>query len=237
MSLLRIVVITWLGFGLAWPAANSASISGSVQDDSGNVLAGATVEIHRIRESTRDRFGHVTSEGLAFSAATQTGADGGFRLSGVPAGGHFICAYPAVSGYLSNCEWNTIAQRTEIADGAQLTNRSLVLRKGTIVQIVADDPSGLVKPPSGLVAKPSGHYFFPSVKNAEGYFSSARFTGDTGSQHTYSVTIPKNVTVELFFDSDISVADSAGSRLGTRVPSGVAVKGGSDTATVSVSLK
>ena len=104
------------------------------------------------------------------------------------------------------------------------------------MQIVANDPSALVSPPTGLVAIPSGHYFFPGVKDARGYFSAARLTAQTAIQHVYSVTIPNTATVELFVDSDISVTDSAGRSVPTRVPSGVTVTGGGGTVTITVAL-
>jgi len=42
--------------------------------------------------------------------------------------------------------------------------------------------------------------------------------------------------VELFFDSDISIADSAGHSLPARVPSGVTVTGGGGTVPITVAL-
>jgi hypothetical protein len=138
-------------------------------------------------------------------------------------------------GYLSNCEWNETVPTLTVGDGAQLTNLTLTVRKGTVVSIVAADPAHLVTPPSPPVAIPSGHYFFPSVRTAAGYFSIARISADSTGQHTYGVTIPTTATVELFFDSDLSVIGANGQPIPTGVPSGLLVAGGAAT-TIMVSL-
>jgi hypothetical protein len=109
------------------------------------------------------------------------------------------------------------------------------VRKGTVVSVVATDPARLVTPPSAPVAIPAGHYFFPSVKTAAGYFSIARLSADSAGQHTYSVTIPTTATVELFFDSDLSVIGANGQPIATGVPSGLLVTGAAAT-TIMVSL-
>jgi hypothetical protein len=73
------------------------------------------------------------------------------------------------------------------------------------------------------------------VKTAAGYFSIARLSADSAEQHTYSVTIPTTATVELFFDSDLSVISANGRPIATKVPSGLLVPGGAVT-TIRVSL-
>jgi hypothetical protein len=86
------------------------------------------------------------------------------------------------------------------------------------------------------LAVPGPHHFFPSVKTAAGYFSSARQTGQTGTRRTFTVTIPKTVTCELFFDTDLSVKDSTARSLVAGGPSGVMVAGGPDAVTVEVAV-
>ena len=236
MRLSVVLAAAWIALGTARSATNSASMSGTVQDDSGNVVAGVTVEAHLIRQLTTGQFGRVVSEGPAFSGTSTTDSSGRFALTSLPAGGYFVCAYPISVGYLSNCEWNTTAQRTDVPDGAQVAGLTLVLRKGTVVQIVANDPLSLVSPPTGLVAVPSGHRFFPSVRDPKGYFGVARLATSTAVQHIYNVTIPNTATVELFLDSDVSVIDSAGHTLPVRIPSGITVTGGAGMVTITVVL-
>jgi hypothetical protein len=177
----------------------------------------------------------LVGEATHFSAAVITDANGHFAVTGVPAGQYLACAYPSGWGYLSNCEWNETVPALTIGDGTQLTNLTLTVRKGAVISIVADDPKHLVSPPSAPVAIPSGHYFFPSVKTAAGYFSIARLSSDSAGQHTYSVTIPTTATVELFFDSDLSVIGASGQTIAKGTPSGLLVTRGA-AATIRVSL-
>jgi hypothetical protein len=220
---------------IAVAADATSSISGAVLDDSGKAVSGVLVDVHRVRQFTRDQTGRLVGEATNFSAAVITDANGNFTVIGLPSGQYLACAYPSGWGYLSNCEWNETVPALTVEDGTQLTNLTLTVRKGTVVSIVAADPAHLVTPPSAPVAIPSGHYFFPSVKTAAGYFSIARLSADSAGQHIYSVTIPTTATVELFFDSDLSVIGANGQATLKGTPSGLLVTGGAAT-TITVSL-
>jgi hypothetical protein len=206
-----------------------------VVDDSSNAVSGIIVDVHRVRQFTRDQTGRLVGDAKHFSAAVKTRSDGKFEVAGLPPGQYLACAYPDTLGYLSNCEWNETVPTLTVGDGTQQTNMTLTVRKGTVVSVAAADPAHLVTPPSAPVAIPSGHYFFPSVKTAAGYFSIARLSADSAGQHTYSVTIPTTATVELFFDSDLSVIGANGQPIPTGTPSGLLVTGGAAT-TITVSL-
>jgi len=220
----------------AWAASASASIAGNVLDDSGNPMQGVVVSVQQAPQLTRDQLGRAVNSGVRFSATAQSGSNGSFSVSGLPSGQYYLCAYPNTPGYLSNCEWTAVAPLVQVTEGASPTPAPLVLRKGTVVQIIATDPSGLVQTTSGLVAVPGPHHFFPSVKTAAGYFSSARQTAQTGNRHTFTVTIPKTANVELFFDTDLSVTDSTAKLLAAGASSGVMVTGGPDVVAVEVAV-
>ncbi len=235
MRLFFLLLASLWSCGIAIAADSTAFMSGTVTDDSGNAVPGVLVDVHRIRQFTRDQTGHLVGEPTNFSAAVSTDARGEFEVTGLPPGQYLACAYPSGLGYLSNCEWNQTVSTMTVGAGSQVANLPLVVRKGTIVSIVAADAAHLITPPSGPVAVPSGHYFFPSVKTAAGYFSVARLSADSTGQHTYSVTIPTSATVELFFDSDLVITGPNGQPISTRVPTGLLVTGGANT-TIAVSL-
>ena len=235
MKLIFILLVSVCSSCIAVAADAASSISGGVIDNSGTAVSKVLVDIHRVRRFTRDQKGRLVGETTHFSAALITDANGKFTVTGLPSGQYLACAYPSGLGYLSNCEWNETVPELTVEDGTQLTNLTLTVRKGTVLSIVAADPAHLVSPPSAPVAIPAGHYFFPSVKTAAGYFSIARVSADSAGRHTYSVTIPTTATVELFFDSDLSVIGANGQPIPTGVPSGLLVAGGAATA-ITVSL-
>jgi hypothetical protein len=210
-------------------------VTGGIRDDSGQLVPGAFVEIHRIVDLVRDKFGRTISRGPDFGSSVQAAADGSFAFNSVPEGRYFLCGYTHVSGYLSNCEWNTTAPTTALQASSNIAAASIVLRKGTVIQVIVNDPRGLVKPFTGLSPRATGHYVFPSVRTATGYFGMARFTGGTASQHTYSVTIPTSASVQLFFDTDLSLTDAMGRNIPAKQPSGINVAGVNST-TVSVTV-
>jgi hypothetical protein len=235
MKLILILSVSVCSSCIAVAADGASSISGGVIDDSGNAVSSVLVDIHRVRQFTRDQTGRLVGETTNFSSAVINDANGNFTVTGLPSGQYLACAYPSGFGYLSNCEWSETVPTLTVGDGRQLTDLSLTVRKGTVVSIVAADPAHLVTPPSVPVAIPLGHYFFPSVKTAAGYFSIARLSADSAGHHTYSVTIPTTATVELFFDSDLSVIGDNGQPIPTGTPSGLLVAGGAAT-TITVSL-
>lgn len=198
MTFLKTALILALAVSIdTWAAGVPASITGNVLDDSGNPVQGAVVSFQQVPELTRGQLGGAATGAIGYSTTAQSGSNGSFSVSGLPSGQYYLCAYPNTPGYLSNCEWTTVAPSIGVREGASLAAAPLVMRKGTVVQIVADDPAGVVQTTSGMVAVPGPHHFFPSVRTAAGYFSSARQTGQTGNQHTFTLTIPKTVTVEL----------------------------------------
>jgi hypothetical protein len=235
MKLLFILSVSLYSSCIAVAADGAGSISGGVIDDSGNAVSNVLVDVHRVRQFTRDQTGQLVGEATHFSAVLSTDANGHFTATGLPSGQYLACAYPNGLEYLSNCEWNETVPVLTVGDGKELANLTLTVRKGTVVSIVAADPAHLVTPPSAPVAIPAGHYFFPSVKTAAGYFSVARLSADSAGQHIYSVTIPTTAIVELFFDSDLSVIGANGQPIASGVPSGLLVAGAAET-TIRVSL-
>lgn len=220
----------------AFPAGSSA-ISGTVRDDSGQTVPGTVlVQARRLADATSDASGRpVVQYNTAFGVEQST-ANGNFSFAGLPEGKYYICAYSEIPGYLSNCKWTAGAQLTELKSGTIVAGLALVLRRGSVVQINVNDAAKLITPHQTLSPQTSGHYFSASVKNADGYFEAANYISDSGSQHIYAITVPSTVTVELLFDSDLTVRDASGSVIPTRVPSGITLSGPSQV-TVAVSLK
>jgi hypothetical protein len=219
--------------GQLW-AGDTASISGPVLDDSGRLVPGAVVQLHRIDDLVPPEKPVPTPTSTVYPrfpvplgfAAQSSGVDGRFAFTGLPSGRYSICAYTNALGYLSNCQWIQAIQITDVQDGSTLENIAVTLRRGAIVQVRLLDPQALVVLPSGISALVDRHYFFPSVVTRDGNFQPLHQTSQIGDQHVYSVTIPNGTTVELFIDSNLSITDSEGQVVPIRQRSGIVFTGG-----------
>ena len=126
VKVIAIVILVSQGLGAA-----SNVISGSISDEGGKPVSSAVVELKRIPESKADYVGGLASRAVPFTITVQAAADGSFGSSPVPAGKYYICAYPSIPGYLSNCDW-TSPVPTVVVDGSRAINVPLKVIKGTV---------------------------------------------------------------------------------------------------------
>lgn len=200
-------------------------VSGNVQDDSGATLPGVTVEIHQwpAAAASNPVSGSVVqaSNLVGFSSLSFTTPSGQFSFSGVPTGVYFVCAYSAVPGYISNCEWRTQFGTVSVGQ-TNVTLPPVVISKGSVVTLTLQDATGILNSGS--------HHFYPGVMTSTGYYAPARLVSSAAYSRTYVATIPKTVAAAIFVDSDRVVSDSGGSPITLRAPSDIKVSGAADSA-------
>ena len=200
------------------------TLVGKVSVAGGAAPADTVVTINRIPDVATPSVGPRLISG-AVSATLSVDSSGQFRSDSLPSGRYYICAYNGRPGFISNCEW-TVPKPVTISGAASVVPCTVALTMGSIVTINVADPTGVMG---------QGHRIRLGVMTDKGYYVQAKPAG-SGGNGQYVVTIPSLATVRLFVDSDLTVADAAGSVLQTRQPSSLVITGESDT-TVSLSVR
>lgn len=204
-------------------AADRATISGTIRDDTGAVPPGITVQIRQLAQLSG-----ITAWGRpvflpGYSATIGLDDTGSFRFTGIPAGEYFVCAWSDSPGLLSNCEWT--ARHAPIGIRAGAVRVPIVLRHGSVVTIRLLDRAHRLA---------QGHRFQAGVITAGGYYAAARISShDPGGSCDpggcrYVTTIPRSARVRIFIDSDLCVTNRAGKELPSRYPSDIAISGETD---------
>jgi hypothetical protein len=78
MKLIFILSVSVCSSCIAFAADAASSMSGGVIDDSGNAVSNVLVDVHRVRQFTRDETGRLVGEATNFSAAVITDVNGNF---------------------------------------------------------------------------------------------------------------------------------------------------------------
>jgi hypothetical protein len=210
----------------------------SIQDDQGSPPPKSVVVLYRIPEAVEkapprsDR----PPEYSAIRFDRQISIAAGLRDFSVPDlidGRYKMCVYPEALGYLSNCEFARPADAyfdiAKSVSGSAAKQVPLTIRRGTIVEIVVNDPRGLIR-------ETTGFHFRPGVMTSLGEFKPAALTGRSAGQVTYAVTIPFGVSVSLFLDTRLGVADETGTPMTKRMPSPITIAGGPARVQVRLSV-
>lgn len=190
-----LVLISLPGF------AQTASISGVVTGDDGKLL-GAAVTINGVLP-------------LRASGRAESGANGAFTISNLPAGNYQICADVTGGGYLDPCAWEPILPKVQLAAGQALTGYQLIVKTGTFLQVRVNDAAGVL---SAAASSPSAATAAPSL--LLGVFTTrhlfqplavvARDAGGVSQQGT----IPQGVPVSLHISGQgVQITGSTGASL------------------------
>ena len=204
----RCVLVAALAAGAA--IAQTGSISGRVVGESGARAVGAVVRYDKIRTFQRDAGGRMIPVGPAVNLSVQTGHDGAFVITRLPAGEYYLCALASRPGELNSCEWENEPTPISVVPGQQVQNVLLTIRSGAVIRIRVDDPAGKLRDDSDFIAgfmADSGHY-------SRAHSASPRLTA-----REYVVTIPRDVSGRLFIDSRHPITDEAGKIVAVREPS------------------
>ena len=115
---------------------------------------------------------------------------------------------------VSSCEWESVPLIQLGADTA-LTRVIRRVRQGTLITFRISDPRGkVVATEKNRV--PSVGRFLIGVSAGRGDYHRAEPVSNSPTQHVFRVTIPRQVPVRLFIDSDLIVRDASGLRVETR---------------------
>jgi len=112
-------------------AQTTGVIQGVINDDSGQAVS----SVYVVAVS-------ATAGGKQFIAAT--GSNGAFSISGVAPGTYSVCVQEPGGAHLDPCLW-AAPVRVQVAAGQTVSNPPIIAVKGTLLQVVVNDPGGLWK--------------------------------------------------------------------------------------------
>ena len=100
------------------------------------------------------------------------------------------------------------------------------------------DPNGRITLPDSKGKVARAQRFFLGVSSISGHYYRADLLSSAANLKVFSVAIPKQRTVHLFIESDLSVVDSSGRAIETMRPTSVAYSpGNSDQLMVDLAVK
>ena len=191
----RVFRSAWVlgGLALLTSSARAAGGTGTVLDEEGRPLAA---------------FVRFIPQGSSVAGLLDAKSvnDGTFTVADLPASAVEVCIQVPGGGYVNPCLWPSA--KLILPSGASVTLLRLVAKKGSVVTIRVNDPSGLLEANPALpilvgIFAPGGMYY------------SAQVTARDKSGRSYSFTIPYGVNVYLFVRSpSFEISDSAGQLLG-----------------------
>lgn len=230
LSILAVSVFV-LGFSGAGLCQGSGSISGIVEDESGTAVPGAWVVYNDISKPVADGRGSFKPAGPNISASLQ--ADGGGRFLIAPLGeaDYYLCALKVAPNQLNSCEWGGEYLRVHVQAGRDAGGNVLRLRRGTLVRVQVDDPTGQIA---------AGKKLLVGVISDKGYYRRAeRLANGPKGEVVYGVAVPRGIPVRLFLDVDagLGVSDQGGQPLASRRPSLPITVGAEDEVRVYLSLR
>jgi hypothetical protein len=170
----------------------TGSLHGQVQDTEGRPLAGAVVSYMSVAPSVAAglRATPAPGEKLA-TGSVVAGADGGFKLSGLPSAQHVLCAAVPSGPYLNPCVWRQ-GVRTAVTAGSE-ASAIIVLEKGVYLNVRVNDPKGLL--PAVVDGLWTPRKLKVGVTYGSGAFEAAQNTSVDASGRNYQMTIPAGRTV------------------------------------------
>jgi hypothetical protein len=152
------------------------------------------------------------------SRNTRSGADGGFRIDGLPAGNYSLCAQVPGDRYLDPCQWNASPVAVSLVSGQVAAGASLRLTASSIVTIQVQDGQKSLsqntkdgrRPDLTLgVWGPNGLYYPAHVVRG----------GGTGPQslvnsYNYQIAVPRDTALKIYIASkDVKLGDASGTSL------------------------
>lgn len=190
------------------------TISGTVVNDTGKPVSGAKLICQRLTEYKRGSGQHLVVNEFGTHVTVFTGADGKFIFSGLPGGRYDLCAYGS-QNQVSACEWKG-SPVLQLESGGSLTGVTRMVLEGSVITMRVADPNGKIAVPQANGKIPPERRFFIGVSAGLGHYHRAEAISHGPAQHMFRVTIPKQMSIRLFIDSDLVVLDSTGKRLGTK---------------------
>jgi hypothetical protein len=130
-------------------AGQTAQIRGTVTDETGAPIQGATVmaSLRKAAEPISKSRPPVATL-MPVPAKAPSGAKGEFQIDSLYAGNYVICADVPDKAYLNPCLWSDQPTTLDVAAGATASGVKVVAQKGVFVTVRVDDPKGLLKGPA-----------------------------------------------------------------------------------------
>lgn len=166
----------------------AAVLTGTIVDQNGNPVSGATVIA--VRQSIFLPAVSGTPPQLApgeveFGGSWMTDNGGNFLLASIPAGNYLLCVEKRNSPLLDPCVWKTPIAVNGLQGSEQRALDSITAPQGTLIQIAVSDPLGLlpgwddVSSDGGLIVGifHGDHVWTPAVRNPDKTLSIAVPTG------------------------------------------------------------
>ncbi len=222
-------------------AQQSGSIAGVVADQNGAPVAGALILYHSIPPYTADGTKGTAHAINSVSSGLTAGADGSFAIPELADGKYSVCAYAATATQLGSCEWGGNASPIQITGGMAVNNVALQLREGTLLTFFVSDPYGLILDtaagPSvnGLIPLYGGNFRIGVMLGP--IYARAEFASQQGTVRSYTVTVPKNVSLDLIADTSLLITAATGAAVPIRQKGFLIPTGNGSAQTVRLSVR
>jgi hypothetical protein len=187
--------------------AQTATISGTVVDDSGVAVAGTKVYYKNAPTTVRDRAGHTSVTGPVVSSSVATGKDGSFSVTGLPAGVYWLCAEVLQQGQqIRSCDWGFGSTKVDLTTATSADNVKLQVHGGVTLTFLVNDARSQIKDfAAGVMGMPSvvGNFRILVVNGT--WLRPAQLVSVSGSMHKYAVTVPATRSLRILLDTKLNV--------------------------------
>jgi len=182
-------------------------IAGRLADDDGAGISNGRVSLLLVTAAPAR--GLVAKDWLA-----ATGVDGSFRFTGLFPGRYRVCAQAPEGPWLGTCEWSPDAAPTvELTAAVPVVNLTVALKRGVVLPIRVDDPSGYLGRHEG---KTPGAHLLVGIGGGGALFHPASPVKSDANGRDYQVLVPEGTPLTLVMSSAVfQMADSSGRLLAT----------------------
>jgi hypothetical protein len=227
MSIAALIFAGSMAF--AQTAVNTVTISGSVVDDTGTPIAGASVHYNNAPATAKDAAGRVHLAEPLVSSHVLTGKDGTFSITGVPAGFYSLCATGVSPTHLRSCDWGGGSAHVSVSSGTASVR--LQVPNGVLLTFQVTDAHGQVQDfPTATAANgpatSAAWNFRIFVHDGGAFMAAAAPVSAAGNVRQYAVAVPKTSSLRLLLDTSLKVMDQSSSAIPARALSGsIAING------------
>lgn len=195
-------------------ADQSSAISGTVVNESGAPVKGATVVLPRIAGPRLSK--------IFLSPNAVTDASGAFKFTKLPSGQYRGCALLPGTALLNPCEWFDTPSTISVAIGESKSGLTIVMKQGKLLTVRLDDAAQLLKAPvKGLpdeLVKPV--LVQALTKGREPHLPHTVASDSGGETHTWAV--PAGVPIQLdVWSAAVSVKGQGAAAVGANVNEGL----------------
>jgi hypothetical protein len=150
---------------------------------------------------------------------TKSGADGAFRIHGLPPGTYALCAQAGGAQYLDPCDWNGSPTMVTLAAGQTVLGASVRLTPASVLIIQVQDAQKILsqrtrdgrRPDLTIgVWGPNGMYYPARAASAASIVNPLTGVGS----YSYRVGVPRDTALQFHIASrDLRLGDAAGAAL------------------------